>query len=137
MLTKISIIVAMILWCPFIHWPQRALKDNVCEPLELDCHNTRQTCELFAGGKLQSGLNLNPIFFHHRGNNYSEEPYFYKEAPGRLFIAISFFLDGRIGTNYRNDFNYESDNYNSSNKINKLETPQKRLQRISEKDKVV
>ena len=31
--------------------PNRALKDNICEPLELDCHNTRQTCELFAEGK--------------------------------------------------------------------------------------
>jgi len=31
--------------------PNRAFKENVCEPLGLDCHNTRQTCELIAEGK--------------------------------------------------------------------------------------
>jgi hypothetical protein len=31
--------------------PNRAFKQNVCEPLDLNCHNTRQTCQLIAGGK--------------------------------------------------------------------------------------
>jgi hypothetical protein len=44
---------------------------------------------------------------------------------------------GRIGTNYRNDFNCESDNYSGWNKISKLETLQKRTQRMSKKDKAV
>ena len=44
---------------------------------------------------------------------------------------------GKIGTNYKNDLNYESDNYSSWNKINKLETLRKYLQRISKKDKAV
>ncbi|HEU4446639.1 MAG TPA: hypothetical protein VFR94_18345 [Nitrososphaeraceae archaeon] len=44
---------------------------------------------------------------------------------------------GRIGTNYRNDLNYESDNYSSWNKISKLETLLKCLQRMLKKDKVV
>ena len=35
---------------------------------------------------------------------------------------------GKIGTNYKNDLNYESDNYSSWNKINKLETLRKCLQ---------
>jgi hypothetical protein len=43
----------------------------------------------------------------------------------------------KIGTKYKNDLNYESDNYRIWNKISKLENLRKRLQRISKKDKVV